>query len=129
MLALYFQIGGSTIFTAILSYAAKMSLLNWKMVFAIMVVVTGTVLACASIFKDDNSLRVDLIYLFGIGMALLTTMCMAMRNVLEERVFIQYKQMDLLLLSAVQGLFGNTLIGAILLTAQLIPGDDHGVQV
>ena len=124
-----FQIGGSTIFTAILSYAAKMSLLNWKMMSAIMAVVVGTLLSCASILKEDNSFKVDLIYLFGIGMALLTTMCMAMRNVLEEQVFIEHKQMGLVLLSAVQGLFGNTLIGAILVAAQLMPGDDHGVQV
>ncbi len=99
------------------------------MMFSIMVVVAGTVLACASILNNDSSVRVDLISLFGIGMALLTTMCMALRNVLEEHVFLEYKQMDLVLLSAVQGLFGNTLIGAILVAAQLMPGSDHGVQV
>jgi hypothetical protein len=87
------------------------------------------VLSCATIFKGNNSFRVDLIYLFGIGMALLTTMCMAIRNVLEEQVFIEHKQMGLVLLSAVQGLFGNTLIGAILVVAQFVPGNDHGVQV
>ncbi len=106
-----------------------MNLLNWKMMFAILIVVAGTVLACASIFKGYDAFQGGLIYLFGIGMALLTTMCMALRNVLEEQVFIEYKQMDLVLLSTVQGLFGNTLIGAILVAAQLMPGDDHGVQV
>ena len=123
------QIGGSTIFTAVGSYIARMSPLNCLMVTSIFIVLVGTVLACAhDLLRELSSTSIDLNYLFGVGMALLATLSIALRNVMEEIVFADYK-MDPLQFSATYGLFGTSLIGIILLSAQFIPGRDNGVQV
>ena len=61
-------------------------------------------------------------------MALLATMSIALRNVMEEIIFANCKNIDPLLFSASYGLFGTGLIGAMLLVAQVLPGPDNGVQ-
>ena len=100
------------------------------MLISVLVVVVGTAISCS--YEINNELfntEVDIMYLFGIVMALLATMSIALRNVMEEIVFANYRKIDPLLFSASYGLFGTGLIGAMLLIAQFLPGSDNGVQV
>ena len=103
------------------------------MMVSILAVLVGTVLACSHDTSDEADemfiTRIDIMYLFGLSMAILATMSIALRNVMEEIIFADYKKLDPLLFSASYGLFGTGLIGTMLLAAQFVPGSDNGVQV
>jgi hypothetical protein len=108
---------------------AQMSPLNGLMLLSILIVVVGTLLSCSyELANELFTVDVDVMYMFGVAMALLATMSIALRNVMEEIIFANCKNIDPLLFSASYGLFGTGLIGAMLLVAQVLPGPDNGVQ-
>ena len=106
-----------------------MSPLSSLMLASVIVVVVGTILSCSYEIGDQLfSVKIDIMYLFGLAMALLATMSIALRNVMEEIIFADYKKIDPLLFSSCYGLFGTGLIGVLLCCAQFWPGPDKGVQ-
>ena len=111
---------------------AQLGPLDVKMILAIGVVLAGTLLTFASQLGDDSSSSSSqngAWYLFGMGMTLISTAISAACSVVEELVLKDHRQLDPLQFGVAMSIFGTLQNTIALLAAQIIPGNDHGVQV
>jgi drug/metabolite transporter (DMT)-like permease len=114
------------------AHVAQLSPLDSRMLIAISVITAGIVLACASQLRDDGlapQSSFSLLFLLGLVTALVSTALAAVCGIVDELVFAQHRRMDSFQFAAAVSVFGTLQISAALLAAQIIPGNDHGVQV
>jgi drug/metabolite transporter (DMT)-like permease len=131
------QIGAQACFTVLLSYLLGKTAVNLHMALSMIIIIAGVACSCVPLWVVEQSLdRASLplfmpylSQLFGTSLVLLSAAAAAARAVLEEVIMLEEDGLSPLTFAAATCAMSSTMVLILLLTAQLLPGFDHGVQV
>ena len=113
--------------------------LNAHMLVSMVVLIAGITCSCIPLWGyehrlNSSSVAVDIFLpnlsqLLGVFLVLMSAAAAAGRAVLEETIMLEEDLLSPFTFGAATCALSSILVVGLLITAQLIPGSDHGVQV